>query len=237
MRALEINLASRPFRNDAPLWAALTLVVLAVAGFTTWNVRRAFEVRAAIAAARGDMASTDQTLAGLDQREAEARRAIAAIDIAALGEGVLMANEFLVRRGMSWTKLFEQLERVQPYEVRMTSIRPMPVDRTREPAGAGAGVAAEAIPVAVNGVAQSLAAFLEFERALLLDDHFARVEPVRTEFEGDGQVQFELRFQYDPEGRLGIEAGTALPAVLPAVAEAEADSGATPGAATPEGAP
>ena len=56
--------------------------------------------------------------------------------------------------------------------------------------------------------ALTLAEFLAFERALLRDPHFHRIEPERTErVEGTGATLFDLRFLYDPEA--GRRAATA----------------------------
>jgi hypothetical protein len=118
--------------------------------------------------------------------------------------------------------LFNRLEEVQPYEVRMVSIRPVYAGGGRRQTGLEEAPEGT-VPVKVEGAAQSLEAFLEFERALILDSHFAQVEPERTQIVGGGEVLFTLNFLYDPEGRLGDEGAVKLPPVLPAVAELEAE--------------
>ena len=55
------------------------------------------------------------------------------------------------------------------------------------------------MPVDIEGIAQSFESFLELERALIVDPHFANVEPVRSETPpGSSEVTFQLRFLYDP---------------------------------------
>src|SRR4029434_3738126 len=102
-----------------------------------------------------------------------------------------------------------------PYEVRMTAIRP--VYGTREAASRGRTATVEGtVPVDIEGTAQSLEAFLELERALIVDPHFADVEPIRSESSPRvDEVKFQLRFLYDPDGRLGGE-HPSIPHVLDA---------------------
>jgi hypothetical protein len=129
------------------------------------------------------------------------------------------ANEVIERRALSWTRLFNQLEKVQPYGVRMASIRPVYLgDADRRTGGKDDPTLAGSVPVSVEGTAQSLEQFLEFERALLGDVHFARVEPERSSLTRNAsEVLFELRFLYYPYGRPDVPA--AAPAA-PAPTEA-----------------
>jgi hypothetical protein len=84
------------------------------------------------------------------------------------------------------------------------------------------------VPIDVEGMAQSLEAFLEFERALIVDNHFAEVEPVRTEQQpGNPEVKFQLHFLYDPDGRIGEERPK-LPHILDAAKKAAAEGGEAP---------
>jgi hypothetical protein len=53
--------------------------------------------------------------------------------------------------------------------------------------------------VSVEGIAKTLDAFLEFERALIFNPNFDRVEPHRFNRTDSGEVNFDLRFLYFPE--------------------------------------
>jgi hypothetical protein len=230
MRPLELNLASRPFRNNAPVWLGIVLAASAATAFTAWTVSTWLERRAEIASLEASLSGADRDTSDLGQRLQKAEEAIAEYDERALNRQAGLANEVLSRRGLSWTRLFNQLERLQPYEVKMVEIRPAytvgdairGADKTTEFAGT--------VKIGVEGRAQSIEAFLEFQRALLLDRHFARVQPQRLDRKGGGaELEFELEFLYDPEGRLEGAEKLELPAVLPAVAEAEAEGVPPPG--------
>lgn len=233
--ALEINLATRPFRNNLALWIGYGVGAALVVGFSAWNLWAAIDQASRLAELRESMSVVEAKLADLDAREATALAEIAKIDVDALAVRAERANEVIDRRALSWTRLFNRMEEVQPYEVRMVSIRPVYAGGATPQAGLDAAPDGT-VPVAVEGAAQSLEAFLEFERELVMDPHFAQVEPERTQILGGGEILFTLNFLYDPEGRLGSAGEVKLPPVLPAVAELEAEEAAGRGEA-PEDAP
>ncbi len=220
---LELNLASRPFRNNTHLWLAYGLGAALVVLLTAWNVRAAIDQADRLAVLEDALATADTRLQDLEARDERAAAAIAKFDLDALVVQTRKANDVIDRRALSWTRLFNLLEGIQPYEVRMVSIRPVYAGRDARIPGVEA-VPEGTVPVKVDGAAQSLEAFLEFERALLLDPHFARVEPERTQSIPSGEVVFTLDFLYDPEGRLGSGGDVTLPPILPAVAQAEAEA-------------
>jgi hypothetical protein len=228
-RALELNLASRPFRNNVPIWVAHALIAAALLGYTAWNVRTFLDASRKVAAIEADLGSTERQLADLDKRDQTALAAIKVFDPKTIDDQAAKANDIIQRRGFSWTRLFNLFEKIVPYEVRMTAIRP--VYGTREAAVRSRGTKGGfegTVPIDVEGVAQSLEAFLELERALIVDTHFAEVEPVRTESQpGNPEVSFQLHFLYDPEGRIGEERPK-LPHVLDAAKKAAEEGGEAP---------
>ncbi len=228
MRTLELNLASRPFRNNTPIWVAHGLLLGVVVVFSAWNVDTAVDATRKLKALEADIGSFERRFSELDRREETAIQGVRAFDLKALQFQADKANDIILRRGLSWTRLFNTLERVVPYEVHMTAVRP--VYGTRQ-AAAGArrnAVFEGTVPVDVEGTAQSLEAFLEFERALIVDPHFADVEPVRSESSpGEAEVKFQLRFRYDPDGRMAGE-HPSIPHVLDAARQAAEEGGEAP---------
>lgn len=222
---LELNLATRPFRNNVALWIGYGLGTALVLGFSAWNVWAAIDQAKRLADLRESMSAVDAKLVDLEIRETNALAEVAKIDVKALAVRADRANDFIDRRALSWTRLFNRMEEVQPYEVRMVSIRPVYAGEATPQTGVGA-TPEGTVPVAVEGAAQSLEAFLEFERELVMDPHFAQVEPERTQIVAGGETLFTLNFLYDPEGRLGSAGEVKLPPVLPAVAELEAEEAA-----------
>jgi Tfp pilus assembly protein PilN len=231
MRALELNLASRPFRNNTPIWVAHGVLTAAVVAFSAWNAHTAVDVTRKLAALQADIGSVDRRFSELDRREAEAVKGARAFDLRTLQFQADKANDIILRRGLSWTRLFNTLEKVVPYEVRMTAVRPVYGTRQSSASAPRGAVFEGTVPVDVEGTAHSLEAFLEFERALIVDPHFAEVEPLRSESSpGEAEVKFQLRFLYDPDGRMAGE-HPSIPHILDAARKAAEEGGEAPASA------
>lgn len=200
MLALDLNLASRPFKNNTLLWTGYVTGLVLLVAFSVWNVvtwtdhgRRLAELRAEVGSIEGQMGS-------LDQREALAREATARFDLKALAIQTFKANEVIEWRAFSWTRLFNVMEQVQPNNVRMTSIRPLFRAGRRENELGTTGVALEkAIPVALDGLAKDHSALLDLEAALFADPHVRRVLPERWVYNDARELVFSLTFVYHPD--------------------------------------
>jgi hypothetical protein len=201
MRNLELNLASRPFRNNTPIWAAHGILLVIVIAFSFWNLRTYFDATAKLDELQASLGGVERQLGDLDHREDAAIEGARAFDLKTMRFQADKANDIILRRGLSWTRLFNTLEKVVPYEVHMVAVRPI-----YGGGGSREGVFEGTVPVDVEGLAQNFESFLELERALIVDPHFANVEPIRTELPpGSAEVKFQLRFLYDPDGRLAGE--------------------------------
>jgi len=228
MKPLELNLASRPFRNNMPIWTAQGLLLAGVVAYSAWNAHTAMTATRNLEALQEDLGSVERQFAELDRREDDAVKGIRVFDPKTMKIQADKANDIILRRGLSWTRLFNTLERVVPYEVRMTTVRP--VYGTGQARGGGLrGESFEGtVPVDVEGRAQSFESFLELERSLIVDPHFAGVEPIRNESSpGSSEVTFQLRFLYDPDGRLSGE-HPEIPHVLEAARKAAEEGGEAP---------
>jgi hypothetical protein len=229
IRALELNVASRPFHNNTPIWTAHGILLAAAIAFTAWNVRTAMTATHKLNELEADLGSVERQLGDLDRREDAAVKGIRVFDAKTMQFQADKANDIIMRRGLSWTRLFNTLEKVVPYEVRMTAVRPIYGTRQASVSGASReGFFEGTVPVDVEGKAQSFESFLEFERALIVDPHFAGVEPIRNENpQGSSEVTFQLRFLYDPDGRLAGEHPT-IPHILDAARKAAEEGGEAP---------
>jgi len=228
MKTLELNVASRPFRNNTPIWTAQGLLLAGVVAFSAWNAHTTITATHKLDALQADLGSVERQLGELDRREDSAIKGIRVFDPKTMKVQADKANDIILRRGLSWTRLFNTLERVVPYEVRMTSVRPIYGTRQAAAGGSRGEVFEGTVPVDVEGRAESFESFLEFERALIVDPHFAGVEPILSQSSKDSSdVSFQLRFLYDPDGRLSGEHPT-IPHVLDAARKAAEEGGEAP---------
>ena len=228
MRALLLNLSSRPFRNNTPIWTAHGVLLAGVAVFTAWNVSTAVDATHKLAALQSDLGSVERQAQELDRREEIAVKGARAFDLKTMSIQADKANDIILRRGLSWTRLFNTLEHVVPYEVHMQTVRPVYGTAPTVASGSRGVVFEGTVPVDVEGTAQSFESFLELERALIVDPHFSDVEPVRSDQAvGSAEVKFQLRFLYDPDGRLAGE-HPAIPHILDAARKAAEEGGEAP---------
>ena len=178
MNSLDLNLASRPLRNNTLLWVGHGTLAVLVIGFSAWNASTYVHHRVELTLLGEERDSFESRMADLGRRDTEARRIVAAHDVPDLHVRATKARDVIKRKSLSWTRLFNRMEQVLPYSVRMVSIRPVFTEQARSAADRE-DQPEDSIPVSVEGTAKSLTAFLEFERALIFDPHFDRVEPRR----------------------------------------------------------
>ncbi len=121
---ITLNLASEPFRRDRPLLAGSAVAAVLMVALLAMQVMTILREREAAAEARA-------TMAGLNREIAEVNRKISALEAelrkpanAAVIERSAFLNVLLKRKGVSWTRLFSDLEAVFPHDVRLVTIRP-----------------------------------------------------------------------------------------------------------------
>jgi type IV pilus assembly protein PilN len=119
-----INLASQPLENLRPLRTAVALATVAVVALAGVIVQR--QVRS-----RNEFRSLIQQQANLElslknhQTEQEALESWLSTDQARrIQERSAFLNSLILRKSLSWTQLFEDLEKTLPGPARIVSIRP-----------------------------------------------------------------------------------------------------------------
>ncbi|MBZ5610207.1 MAG: hypothetical protein LAP38_18245 [Acidobacteriia bacterium] len=123
-----INLASEPFQRDRPMLVGLgTLAALC-------GLLLAYQVTA-IVTERGQASDTRRTIDRLsaqlhtvDGEQAKLNATLRLPDNAEVLERSLFLNTLIERKAISWTKIFADLEKVMPYNVRLVSVRLPEVD-------------------------------------------------------------------------------------------------------------
>jgi hypothetical protein len=125
---IPINLASDPFRRDRPIFiasvaAAALLTLLLIVQVTV------------IISKRGQAADTRQALERVNAQLGSVAKEQARLDAtmrkpenAEVLERSLFLNSLIVRKSISWTKIFADLEKVAPANVRLVSVRLPQVD-------------------------------------------------------------------------------------------------------------
>ena len=120
-----INLASRPYQDEARfyrLWgAALTFMVLLTGLLIFLLVQQNRSARKEWAAAR----AAEARLAELRKEAAQAQQILAEPQHRDTRDRSQFLNIAILRKSFSWTRLMEDMEKVMPPGLRVTSISPM----------------------------------------------------------------------------------------------------------------
>ena len=121
---IDINLASRPYEDSRRFWtywgtglallALLTLLLgyLAVSGFLQASRERA------------KMADLQRQLAAYDAEKSNAEAMLSRPENRVVRDRSRFLNDLFLRKAFSWTKVFEDLERVMPAHLHVVSIHP-----------------------------------------------------------------------------------------------------------------
>jgi len=232
VRVLAINLATRPFRNNRVVGSVVAGLATALVLTTAYNLY----VYLNYANRYGELQRLENDyrsrLAGLETEERRLAKEIQARDFKRVYDQGKFANDLIVRRGFSWTQLFNTLEGVVPPDVMMTSLRP--------------SFKEDGIIISAQGVAKNHVALYTLQDTLLKDRRFAHVYPAneRKLNPSRPEITFALNFDYLPPAAAAVPAavtaqgGTppappSLPAATDAPPKEVAASAATPASVKP----
>lgn len=119
-----INLASEPFRRDRPLIAGSIAVGVLLLGALFMFIYLAASERIRAGEARGSIAKLERQIQGMSREQARLESVLRQPQNAEVLERSVFLNSLLLRKGISWTKIFEDLEKVTPHDVRLITVRP-----------------------------------------------------------------------------------------------------------------
>jgi len=121
---IPINLASQPYRRDRPMIAASVVVALLLAGTLAVLISLALTDRARLADTRLEIGRLNRQIQKATAEQARLDAVLRQPDNAEVLERSVFLNTLLYRKGISWTRIFADLEKTVPFNVRIISIRP-----------------------------------------------------------------------------------------------------------------
>lgn len=120
---LELNIASQPFRRERAqltgefgLCGLLTISALFLAGMV-WHSH------ATVAHLRNSIDADSQTLASLQNQQQKFTSVLARPENAQVFSNSAFLNQLIARRGLSWSRIFTDLDKVLPADIRLLAIR------------------------------------------------------------------------------------------------------------------
>lgn len=121
---VSINLASQPFRRDRALIVASAAVALALVFSLGVLISLAISDRNQVGDVRRDIARLNTLIRENTKLQTEHDGVLRQPANAEVLERSVFLNTLLYRKGISWTRLLSDLEKVMPPNVRVLNIRP-----------------------------------------------------------------------------------------------------------------
>ncbi|MEO8658108.1 MAG: hypothetical protein ABI693_06540 [Bryobacteraceae bacterium] len=130
MAQLQINLASDPFRRDRPILVGSALVGILLVALLAVLITLTLNERKETASTLKEIRRAQSELALLNGEQAKVDAILRQPANAAVLERSIFLNTLISRKGISWTKIFGDLESVMPHNVRLIQIRLSPQSET-----------------------------------------------------------------------------------------------------------
>jgi Tfp pilus assembly protein PilN len=121
---IRLNVATQPFRRDRPVIVASAILSVALLALLAGLIYLGLNERGQLAEARHSVQQLQQKLRAVAAQQAKLDAVLRRPDNAEVLERSLWLNALLYRKGISWTRIFEDLQKVVPFNVRIISIRP-----------------------------------------------------------------------------------------------------------------
>ena len=185
---ININLASRPFRNEALFYSIYAMVVVVVVGLSFYNwlnyvhyadnsrkiKQEILQKESALRRQRHELSYYESTF---EPRKVEE-----------LSRQVDFVNRIISRRRFSWTELFNHFERIMPPRIMMVSIVPI-VEEGR-------------IKINLRLIGDGYPNILKFIKNLEQSPVFSSIYPTtegEREHQGVKRIDFKLQLDYLPK--------------------------------------
>jgi Tfp pilus assembly protein PilN len=192
VKPIHLNLASRPFRDYRPVYAAVVVMALLTAFLALNNVDTLLRYRTETKTTRADISQLEQQTADERQKADALAQRLRGVDLKLLSTQTEFANTQLAERAFSWSELLDRLERVLPDDVRLQSVTP-----TFDKDGL--------VHLTMMCVAKSGTGLSSTINHFNGDSHFANAFPSSEVVEATGERRISLSVDYRPTITRSIE--------------------------------
>jgi Tfp pilus assembly protein PilN len=187
---IPINLASQPLENLRPLRTAVVLASLAAVVLGVVIVQRELRSRSEFRFQIQQQDKLQESLRNLRGQQQEMESWLSTPEAAQIRERSGFLNSLILRKGLSWTKMFMDLEKALPPNARIVSIKP-----TLSPS--------EDVDLTLTVAATSMAPLVEFLKKLESSPQFGAPavngQRYNTDKTGTGDITLELTTRYRQE--------------------------------------
>ena len=121
---ISINLASQPFRRDRAMLVASIALSVMLAITLSVLIALILADRTQLADVRADIGRLDTSIRKVQAEQAQHEAVLRKPENAEVLERSLFLNALLKRKGISWTRIFSDMEKTLPHNVRLMQIQP-----------------------------------------------------------------------------------------------------------------
>ncbi|MEO8218156.1 MAG: hypothetical protein ABI718_13840 [Acidobacteriota bacterium] len=186
VKALHLNLAARPFRNAAPVYGTIVAAAVLCAVLTLYNMQIAWRFFVSTKETRAEIARVDAQTEKEQRATSTLEARVNRVNVKALKAETAFINEQIEARAFSWSRLLDDMESVQPKDVRLINLNPV-VDKN--------GMTR----LSISAVAKNHSSMIAFLRTLLSDSRFDGPFPQGETVNDDGTISFVLNTGYRPK--------------------------------------
>jgi len=120
---IPINLATEPFRRDRPMLAGSAAIAILLGLLLIFQMVRIVSEHRQAADIRIAIDQENAQIRAIGAQQAKLNATLRKPENAEVLERSLFLNTLIDRKAISWTKIFGDLEKVMPYDVRLLSVR------------------------------------------------------------------------------------------------------------------
>jgi len=121
---IPVNLASQPFRRDRAVLVASGAAAVLLIALLVFLISLNTMENSQVADTRKQIARLESQIHSVSAEQTRQDAILRKPENAEVMDLSLFLNALLYRKGISWTKIFADLEKVVPYNVRIMTIRP-----------------------------------------------------------------------------------------------------------------
>ncbi|OFW23701.1 MAG: hypothetical protein A3H27_08440 [Acidobacteria bacterium RIFCSPLOWO2_02_FULL_59_13] len=121
---IPVNLASQPYENLRPLYLAAGLALAIAVGLASFVVWKDWQNREETRTVTEQIRQLQHESAVLQQEQQQLERSLRTPEVQQISDRAAFLNSLILRKSLSWTQLFMELEKILPNQARITAIRP-----------------------------------------------------------------------------------------------------------------
>jgi type IV pilus assembly protein PilN len=121
---ININLASNPYEVAREYTRRLTMLIAALAVLTVGLVGYILYQRSHTRDIDKQIAAVKQEIAGLDAEKAQAQAILSQPQNRDVADQSQFLNQLFVRKSLSWTRVFTEMEKLMPPNIHVVSMKP-----------------------------------------------------------------------------------------------------------------